>query len=47
MTVNVPIEEFKIKWKVADRGENLYTKGSLTGKIVYEDDTYIVIELIK
>jgi len=47
MTVNITIKEFKEKWYVANRGEDLYTNGILTGKIIYEDDHYIVIKLEK
>lgn len=45
--INVPINEFKEKWKPAYKGEDLYTNGTFHGKIQYEDDTYIVIKLEK
>ena len=47
MTVNIPNDEFKEKWHVADRGEEIYTNGTLKGFIQYEDDNYTVIKLTK
>jgi len=45
MKINVDIELFKEKWYLADRGEDVFTDGNLKGKIFYEDDHYVVIEL--
>lgn len=47
MTINIEIDEFKEKWSVADKGEDVYTNGSLYGIIQYEDDNYVVVKLVK
>ena len=47
MTLNVSIKEFKEKWYVVHEGEEIYTDGSTSGTIAYENDTYIVIKLEK
>lgn len=45
--INVSVEEFQNKWYLADKGEELYTNGSFQGEIVYEDERYFVIKLLK
>jgi len=47
MKLNVPLAEFKEKWYCAERGEEVYTNGTLKGTIVWEDDVFMVIKLIK
>jgi len=43
--INVPIDEFKEKWYIADYGEETYTDGVNYGIIMYEDNNYVVIKL--
>jgi len=45
--LNVSVKEFKEKWTPAHRGEDIYTNGKLSGKVVYEDNEYVVIKLEK
>jgi hypothetical protein len=45
MTLNVPIDEFHDKW--SHEGDNIYTDGTLFGELVYEDDNYFVLKLLK
>jgi len=45
MKINISSREFLEKWYLKNDDSEIYTNGSLSGIIIYEDQEYMVIEL--
>ena len=45
LKLQVDAKEFKNSWRVADKGDEVYTNGNVEGTIIYEDSDFYVISV--
>ncbi len=45
--LTITTDDFNRNWEVALCGEGTHTNGSISGRVVYDDEEYVVLKLVR